>query len=437
MVFVFLPRSRNIALVVAALGVAAAVACSDNLESNVACPVLCPGQEVTLRDTTLDAVLIDSSVSGFPSIGQEPFILISTRGDTIDTRAIFRFDSLPTTFTRSNSPVDTTIIGVDSAYLMLRVDTTAKRPGAPITVSVYDVDTGNPDSTAADTAVSVLAPLFTADRLLGYQTFDPDAITDSLRVPISDQTLLNYIQANRRLRVGVQVTGTDRAQLRVGTSVNFTPAEVVFKPAPAGDTSGVTPVYVLPMTRTPVGSPLINSLQDFLIVVRGTSNAAAPVLSVGGLPGHRVYLRFNLPPSIVDSSTVVRATLVLNQIPNPVSPDAHDTSAVWPQAILASSAVTDLSRALRLLSPVGGVGLDTLERFTPADSGLRQFEMVQLVRAWSANLLVTDPRALALRSEFEGASGQLFWFTPSSGPEDLRPKIRITYAPPPLRGGTP
>ncbi|MGH7690392.1 MAG: hypothetical protein ACREN3_12365, partial [Gemmatimonadaceae bacterium] len=78
-----------------------------------------------------------------------------------------------------------------------------------------------------------------------------------------------------------------------------------------------------------------------------------------------------------------------------------------------------------------------LERFTPADSGLRQFERVQLVRAWSTSLLVTDPRALAVRAEFEGASGQLFWFTPSSGPEALRPKIRLTYASPPSKGGTP
>ncbi len=433
----FLPRSRNLALLAAAFTVAVVAACSDNLESNAACPVLCPGQEVTLRDTTLDAVVIDSSVSGFPSLGQEPFILISTRGDTLDTRAIFRFDSLPTTFTRTNSVVDTTIIGVDSAYLMLRVDTSAARPGAPITVSVYDVDTGNPDSTAADTAVAVLEPLFSSDRLLGSTTFDPDSLTDSLRVPISSDSLFDYISNGRRLRVGVQVTGANRAQLRIGTAVNLTPAELVFKPAPPGDTVGVTPRYVAPLSTTPVGSPIAGSLQDFLIVVRGTSNAAAPVLAVGGLPGHRLYLRFDLPANIVDSTTVVRATLLLNQIPNPVSPDANDTAAVWPQAILASSAITDLTRALQLLSPVGGVGLDTLERFTPADSGLRQFEMVQLVRAWSAALTASDPRALALRTEFEGASGQLFWFTPSSGPAALRPKIRITYAPPPSKGGTP
>ena len=390
-----------------------------------------------MRDTVLDAVVQDSSVPGFPAIGQEPYLLVSTRGDTIDTRAIFRFDSLPTTFARTNTIVDSAIVGVDSAYLLLRVDTTAARPGAPITVSVYDVETGNMDSTATDTAVAQLAQLFTADRLLGSLTIDGDSVTDSLRVPISNDSLFAYISGGKRLRVGVQVTGSNRAQLRLGSSVNLTPAQVVFKPAPRGDTTGVVPMYVATTTYTPINSPLLKDLSDFLLVVKGTPGAGIPVLAVGGLPGHRVYIRFALPADIVDSSTIVRATLELNQIPNPLSPDAHDTSAVWPQAVLASSAVTDLSRALRLLSAVGAVGLDTLERFSPADSGLKQFEMVQLVRAWHTALNATDPRALALRAEYEGASGKLYWFSPSSADPALRPRIRITYTPKQTAGGTP
>jgi hypothetical protein len=435
---VFLPRTRRIALFVAAAAIAVIGACSDNLESNAGCPSLCPGQAVTLRDTTVDAVMVDSSVSGFPAIGQETYLLISTRGDTIDTRGIFRFDSMPTTFTRRNSALDSAIVGVDSAYLMLQLDTTAKLPGAPITVSIYDVDTGNLDSLATDTAVAQLEPLFSPDRLLGSQTYDPDSVhVDSLRVPISNDSLLAHIKSGQRLRLGVQVTGSNRAQLRVGASNNYLPAEIQFKPAAHGDTAGVEPLYVQPSSQTPKGSPLVNDLVDYLIVVRGTTNASVPVLAVGGLPGRRVYIRFNLPSKIVDSSTVVRATLELNQIPNPISPDAHDTATVWPQAILASAVVTDLSKALRILSSVGGVGLDTLERFAPADSGLRQFEMVQLVRAWHTALTATDPRALAMRAEFEGSSGALYWFTASSGPAALRPRVKITYAPQISAGGTP
>lgn len=438
MVFVNLPRSSRVSLLLAATAIAVAGACSDNLESNAACPSLCPGQAVTLRDTTVDAVVLDTTVSGFPAIGQESYLLISTRGDSIDTRGIFRFDSLPTTYRRSTALVDSTIKGVDSAYFAMRRDTSLALPGAPITISVYDVDTGNQDSTATDTAVAVLAPLFSPDRLLGSRTFDPDSLgPDTLKVPISDDSLLAYIKGNKRLRIGVQVTGPANAQIRVGTVQSLSPAAILFKPAPHGDTTGVTFTNVLPLTKTPVNSPLLNDLSDFLLVVRGTPQASRSLLRVGGLPGERVYLRFALPSQIVDSSTVVRATLLLNQVPNPISPDAHDTAAVWPQALLATSAVTDLSRALRLLAAAGAVGLDTLERFAPADSGERQFEMVQLVRAWHTNLSATDPRALALRSQLEGASGAEYLFTPSSGPPSLRPRIHIVYTPHVLTGITP
>ena len=432
-----LPRSRWVVFVVAAVVVAGIGACSDNLESNAACPSLCPGLADSLRDTVVDAVVIDSSVSGFPAIGQEPFLLIGTRGDTLDTRGIIRYDSLPTFYMPTNSPADSAIVGVDSASLMLRVDTSETKPGAPVTISLYDVDTGGTDSSATDTAVAVLAPLFSPDRLLGSKTFAPESLVDSLRVPLSNDSVYYKLSHGRPLRIGIQVTGTDRAQIRIGTSVNFVPPQLMFKPAPHGDTTGVTFLSLSPMTRTPVGSPLVNDLQDYLIVLKGTPNTTAPLLTVGGLPGHRVYLRFNLPSSIVDSSTVVRATLLLMQVPNPLSPDARDSTTVWPQALLASSAITDLGRALRLLAAAGAIGLDTLERFAPADSGLRQFEMVQLVRAWHTGLTATDPRALALRTALEGESGAEYWFYSSKGPLALRPRIRLTYAPNRSVGGSP
>ncbi|MDE3172109.1 MAG: hypothetical protein KGN74_03475 [Gemmatimonadota bacterium] len=433
-----LPRSSRVVLFLAATAVVGAGACSDNLESNAACPSLCPGQAVTLRDTTVDAVVLDTTVSGFPAIGQENYLLISTRGDTIDTRGIFRFDSLPTTYRRGTALVDSAISGVDSAYFALRRDTSLAVPGGPITISVYDVDTGNQDSTATDTAVAALAPLFSPDRLLGYKTFAPDSLgADTIKVPISDDSLFAYIKADKRLRVGVQVTGARGAQIRVGTVQSLTPAAILFKPAPHGDTTGVTVSNILPLSMTPINSPLINDLSDFLLVVKGTPKVQQSLLQVGGLPGKRVYLRFDLPSAIVDSSTVVRATLLLNQIPNPISPDAHDTTGVWPQAILASSAVTDLSRALRLLAAAGAVGVDTLERFSPADGGERSFEMVQLIRAWHTNLSATDPRALAIRSQLEGSSGAEYLFTPSSGPLALRPRVHIVYTPHVITGSTP
>ena len=43
-------------------------ACTENLEGGAACPALCPEQSEQFRDTTIDAVALDSSVGGFPAL---------------------------------------------------------------------------------------------------------------------------------------------------------------------------------------------------------------------------------------------------------------------------------------------------------------------------------------------------------------------------------
>jgi hypothetical protein len=178
-----------------------------------------------------------------------------------------------------------------------------------------------------------------------------------------------------------------------------------------------------------VGSAITSALADYLIVLKGTIAEPPGILALGGVPGRRIYFSFNLPSQIVDSSTVVRATLMLTQVPNPFSPDARDSAKVYPQAVVAGSAVTDVGRALELLGAPGTAGLDTTHAFAPADSGLRQFEMVQLVRSWSSQLAAGTTRALAMRSSIEGTSGATYWFFSSEAPLALRPKVRLTYAP--------
>ncbi|HVZ77841.1 MAG TPA: hypothetical protein VG818_07665, partial [Gemmatimonadaceae bacterium] len=166
------------ALLVAVAAIVGVSACSENLDSSAACPSLCPGQSVTLQDTILPAIAIDSSVPGFPAIGQEPFLLVAGRGDTLETRGIIRFDSLPLVFHRTNAAADSAITAVDSAYIRFQLDTGGVKPGAPVTISLFDVDT-----TAADTVTSALAGLFRPDRFLGSATFAPESLVDSIKVP--------------------------------------------------------------------------------------------------------------------------------------------------------------------------------------------------------------------------------------------------------------
>ena len=86
----------------AALGIAllvAASACSEKVTSSLGCPQLCSDQSAQLRDTVLtDAVVLDTTLTGYPLLGSTREVSLVTRGDTADVRVVMRFDTLPNRF---------------------------------------------------------------------------------------------------------------------------------------------------------------------------------------------------------------------------------------------------------------------------------------------------------------------------------------------------
>src|ERR671920_558531 len=106
----------------------------------------CPQPEIHLRDTIIDAVVVDTAIAGFPAIGEESVLLLTSRGDTLDTRPIVRFDTLPQSYRKPGASTDSTITFIDSATVTFIIDTSAStqfpgKPTAPLTVELYDVDT--------------------------------------------------------------------------------------------------------------------------------------------------------------------------------------------------------------------------------------------------------------------------------------------------------
>ena len=126
------------------------VACREDLNGSAGCPSLCPEQNVESKDTLLDAfVSVDTTIVGYPAIGTETQLLLAARGDTLDARAVMRFDSLTQQFTRGGA--DSAIYALDSAFVRLELDSTGTKATEPATVDVDDVDT-----VAVDTAVVLL-----------------------------------------------------------------------------------------------------------------------------------------------------------------------------------------------------------------------------------------------------------------------------------------
>ena len=128
--------------------------CSENLDSSGVCAVLCTQIGGDVQNVTLDAIVIDTTVQSLSGLGTEPGLLLANRPDTLDTRVVVRFDSLPEKFLPAGD-TSQAIAQVDSAYLRLQIDTLSIRGNAPVTIEAYDVDTtANDTSTAAVLALS-------------------------------------------------------------------------------------------------------------------------------------------------------------------------------------------------------------------------------------------------------------------------------------------
>lgn len=406
---------------VAATLLLASAGCSEQVTGSLGCPELCTDQSAVLRDTVLTAaVSLDSTFTGFPRLGTAGTFTLVAQGDTADVRIIARFDTLPNLYRPTNAAADSAITRVDSATLIFLVDTTFAKPGVPVRIDAFDVDT-----TAADTLPRALLPLFRADRLLGSRTFTAAEIKDTIRIPISNAAVLSKITATQRLRIGLRVanagTGTEAIRLRLATA---TSPLVRFRVS--ADTLVKADSLAL-YSQTPAGIPTVAlGLRLYPLIASGTLPIPPnSTLAVGGLGGARSYLQFTIPPIVLDSVQVIRATLILTQRPSRAPGGQRDTVTFVTHPVIASPTITDLFTASQFIS----AGIDTT-RLVPRDSGRREIELVNLIRTWRAIGTTNTSRSLVMRALTEGENAaEIDFFSSDALPASVRPTLRLTYVP--------
>ncbi len=417
--------NRRVALILAVMLAAGAGACAESLDGGAGCPRLCPAQTLPVFDTIINPVLLfDSTFVGYPEIGAEQELLLATRGDTLEVRGVIRFDAIPTTITPPNDTTST-ITQVDSAFLTLVIDTARARLPSSIRFELYDVD----DSVYADTLAAPINAKFTPDRRIGGITVSRTFLPETLKVPVSDSAILSKVGTTARLRVGLRVDGSGPVWLRVGATDGSAGAVLTYRGSP--DTT-VAVISVSPLSSTPGGTNeegIRQGLTDYTVIAKNAIPQFTNTFNVGGNPGRRAYLRFNIPSHIVDSSTIVRATLMLTQRPIPYG-DQRDTMTIQAQIVLAGPQVTDLRRAANILSAAGLDVSDSL-LITPRDSGQVTVDMFQLLRSWRSQdaLLYPPPRAVVLRASPEGVLPFEASFFNSASAAALRPSMQISYIP--------
>ena len=417
-------RLRTLGAAMVPLLLAAALgACTESLETTAACPDLCPEQGVSVLETELQPVVLDTTLAAYPLRGQEPRLLVAGAGDSLDVRGIVRFDNVPQFYRPASGDSVAITEVIDPTLQLLLVRAESKVPAGGVTLQAYDVD-----APEADTAVAGLAPLFTPSRLLGSITVVPplasDTTTiDTLRLSLSSSALLAKTGTGAPLRIGLRVSGTPPALLSLSHS-----AQVTFKVSADTAIAGIT---LTPVSNTPVDDELLRGdLASFPIVVKGSAPVTGPVITVGGLPARRSLLRFAIPSAILDSSRIIQATLVLTQ--RPVQGyGSTDTLVVRPLPVTASSAVTDIDRLVRLAAnpttSAGEIELAPSVAVVPSDSGQKLFVLANLVSLWSGTGSASLQPLLVLEAGLEGATPLQAAFFSTEAPASVRPLLRLRY----------
>jgi hypothetical protein len=260
-------------------------------------------------------------------------------------------------------------------------------------------------------------------NLIGQRTVPADSLRDSVLVPLDSQKLIDKIRTlpYGRLRVGVRIAAPTQTTVRIySTNGGFAPHLFI---RPSTD-STVDSITIAPSSKTPSEQLIANEVADFQLVSSAPLLPDTDAVRVGGIPGQRAYLRFNIPSNILDSSSIVRASLILTQKPNSAPFLPTDTAGVVPFELGSGAHITDLRRALIFLY----VGMDSAG-MAPQDSGARTFEMIQAMRRWRFTTAARTPRALALRATQEGESGWQADFYSHRAPLSVRPRLRVTYVP--------
>ena len=439
------PRPRpRLAFVTAVLALAALLGgCSEDLETSVGCATLCPGTDVKSIELTLDAIAEERVVPGIVETGAETLLPLIDRKDTVQTRAVLRFDTLLTKYSLRNTDSLLPIDSVIKARILLSLDRGRSTVQDTVYLEAYDIDDGTDDTTAAGIESRIVP-----GRLIGSRTLVRADVLDTVSIPLDNSAVKAKIQKatdpERRLRVALRARSPRSLVLRVVATQGGATRGPLLLYEQQGDSVQFS---MIAESDVPADPHVAGLLADFTTVPVRPPVRSDAVFAVGGIPPRRTFLRFAIPDSIDEAAAVLQAELRLVQVPDPLRVlldtvtvdttssgrrERADTVVVLPLIGIGNTTVIgDPVRAAQLARRT--IGLDQLFvpalRVSPADSGTRTINLAGLLRRWRFQA-EGEPRYIVLSAESEGAqaASAYFWSSAAADPT-LRPRLYIRYVP--------
>lgn len=412
-------------------------ACQENLAGGAACPSLCP-DTLTVKDIVLsgaDAFDTMTNVVGVPPLGTEPQLLVANYvqgGDSVQTAAILRFDSLirilPDTDTLA---APKPITRVDSSGVKITViaptDSTRDTILVPDTVTflVYDVDANAAD---LDTA-AVHAQL--ANPPIASRVVPRDSVKGAISIRLDTGWVAEHVRDGKRIRLGIRIQSKKSTQINIGSANGNLPATLFY----FGFSDTSKSFLQRNVNTHTTGAPPFSSLADYDLVLKGTPPPAPGILAAGGIPGYRIYMRFGVPSALIDSSaTIVRANLIMHQLANVDfgTADTADTVLLQTGVVQASPGVTNIAAAALLAAPPASLGITGVPtvNFRPEVARSDTIPLVGVFTLWRRQGPLRSQRAIVLESTAEGTEPRQYLFYSSAATDStLRPRIEISYIP--------
>jgi hypothetical protein len=382
----------------ALLAALALAGCQEKLTSPADCPTLCPGGQPQIFDEVFTATPgADSSYSGYIQPYRARSLLVSNGLQGFEERALIRFLSRADSVSVRDTLRGYTIDSVALSFTIAARDTNVNG----LELWVYRIAPGL-DSSSTFAGV---APAFVPENLIAAVPV-PDTLNSGVVRTVFQGADLGRVQLSPadsgRLAVGVRLSAPTFTGIRLG--------------AITGGAGALFTTYAtldVPDTGTARLRTLAQGTGFNTYVSEVPQLSDTALLAVGGTPSSRSLVRFNLPPRILDSATVVRATLELTPT-SPISGLSTD-----PVLLEARSVLADVGAK----SPVNTqrVPVDTLD----PGSTTASIEVVRLVELWLGS---ARPSALVLTLNLEGASftNPVFYSTRAADPA-VRPRLRLSY----------
>ena len=427
-------------------------ACTEDLTAPGRCDDFCPPEKIVMHDTILDTAITRDSAYGRPigyvNLPDAPVMLAETLPGLRTSRALFRFNPVAL-LRRVIAPPDTTtgpLLQPDSVFVALRI-VRREAKATNLTLHIYrmpltiDSTTTFSDPAVSDSFATALLRSVNLDTLLAQPKikdsliaidsvhFDPttgDRIAvdttsgqvqyrlilkfDSLAVPFDTTD-------SGRVALGVRVTADSFASISLSASeqLNGQPPTILW--FNRFDSLGT----IVSFRQAPRSTSGPGAFDGFI----GTPGPTAldSNLLVGGLPEARSLLRLNVPRSILDSTQIVRATLILIPSDSIRGVPSDSFELLVHAAAVDFGAKTSLDPSVPYDSTIMRVGLpDTV-----------QIEVTNMLRRWQVD--TTMPRTMVLQQGVH-LSGFLYNGVTlaearfySSRAALQRPRLRITYIP--------